>query len=213
MSPLKQLKGLATGFEQIDRDCYRLYGQDPTEPILGLGKADARWCFFGRDPGEKEVDCQKPFVGDSGQRIRKVMAELGVSDDDIYWMNTVPFKPIGNKAWPVGVRRQCRPALLELLAAWKGTEVVTFGEAAFDWFGLGSPAERRLVEQFWARADKYEAQFPISLRIAGVERHFTVHPLPHPSGANAAWTSRFPGLLRARLQTHAAPQDADLHRR
>lgn len=203
MSPQEQLKGLATEFEQIDRGCYRLYGQDPTEPILGLGKADARWCFFGRDPGEKEVRCQKPFVGDAGQRIRTLMTELGLSDDHIYWMNTVPFKPKGNKAWSVGVRRQCRPALLELLAAWKGTEVVTFGEAAFKWFGLGSPAERRLVEQFWRRADKYEARFPISLRMAGVERHFTLHPLPHPSRANAAWSSRFPGLLRTRLNAHA----------
>lgn len=213
MSALEQLKDLAAGFEQIDVDCYRQHGQDPTQPILGLGKADARWCFFGRDPGEKEVRCQKPFVGDSGQRIRSIMTELGLSNDDIYWMNTVPFKPKGNKAWPVGVRRQCRPALLELLAAWRGTEVVTFGEAAFKWFGLGSSAERRLVEQFWTRADKYEAQFPISLHMDGIERHFMVHPLPHPSGANAVWSSRFPGLLRTRLQAHAVSQEADLHRR
>jgi uracil-DNA glycosylase family 4 len=213
MSPQEQLKGLAKEFEQIDRCCYLRYRQDPTAPILGLGNADARWCFFGRDPGEKEVHCQRPFVGDSGQRIRTIMAALGLSDDDIYWMNTVPFKPKGNKAWSVGVRRQCRPALLELLATWKGTEVVTFGEAAFKWFGLGSPAERRLVELFWKRPDKFEARFPLSLCIAGAERHFTVHPLPHPSGANAVWSSRFPGLLRARLNAYAASQNADVHRR
>lgn len=110
------------------------------------------------------------------------------------------FKPIGNKAWSVGVRRKCHPALLALLAEWGGAAVITFGEAAFKWFGLASSEDRRTIELFWARADKYEAQLPISLDLDGVKRRVTLYPVPHPSGANAAWSSRFPDLLRARLR-------------
>ena len=184
----------------IDVDCYRRYGRDPGEPLLGLGKGNAQWCFFGRDPGEQEVRLHRPFVGDAGQKIRAVMGEFGLSDDDIFWINTVPFKPICNKAWPVGVRRRCQPALLHLLASWHGTSVITFGETAFKWFGLSSAEIRREIEQFWKRGDKYDAQLSISLKLAGVERRFTLCPVPHPSGANATWSKKFPDLLRARLR-------------
>lgn len=196
---LQQLAALAPGLDCLDVACYRRHGRDPCMPLVGLGRLDARWCFLGRDPGEQEVRLQRPFIGPAGQKIRAVMAEVGVGEDEVYWMNTVPFKPIGNKPWSMAVRRQCRPALLELLAAWEGTQIITFGEAAFKWFGLDA-AQRRSVEAFWQRADKYQVSFATSLCISGVERHFMVCPVPHPSGANAAWASRFPGLLRARLQ-------------
>jgi len=199
-SPLEQLTRIAAEIGGIDVDCYKRFGKDPSKPILGLGIAQARWCFFGRDPGEREVCDQFPFVGGAGEKIRSVMKECGISNDNVYWMNTVPFKPIGNKAWSVGDRRKCQPALLELLAKWDGAEVITFGEAAFKWFGLGSSNDRRTIEQFWKRADKYQAELSISLNILGVERRFILCPVPHPSGANATWSSRFPVLLRERLQ-------------
>ena len=201
---LNALEDLAGGFQNIDAECYRRHGQDPTRPIVGLGPAGARWCFFGRDPGEQEVRLQRPFVGPAGQKIRAVMAGCGLGDGDIYWMNTMPFKPVGNEAWSMAARRQCRPALLDLLAMWQGTEVIAFGEAAFKWFGLGDAAVRRSIDQFWKRPDRYEAQLPVSLELGGVERRLVLCPVPHPSGANAAWVSRFPGLLGARLG-HAAP--------
>lgn len=202
---LEQLRRIGAELDGIDLDCYRRYGRDPKEPLLGLGKADARWCFFGRDPGEQEVRLQKPFVGHAGQKIRAVIAELGWGDEDIYWMNTVPFKPIGNKPWSMSARRRCQPALLQLLYSWRGTSVVTFGEAAFKWFGLTSPEARRSVEDFWARADKYHATFQIALELAGLERRFVLYPVPHPSGANAVWATRFPDLLKARLGNERTP--------
>lgn len=185
----------------IDADCYRRHGRDPAEPLLGLGDANAPWCFFGRDPGEQEVRLHRPFVGGAGQKIRAVMQEFGLSDRDIFWMNTVPFKPVGNKPWPQAVRRRCQPALLELLARWSGTAVITFGEAAFKWFGLAGAELRRDVDRFWQRPDKYGARLPVALEIAGARRSFDLLPVPHPSGANAAWAKAFPDLLRARLRS------------
>jgi uracil-DNA glycosylase family 4 len=202
-SPLEELMRIATAIDGIDVECYSRHGQNSCKPIVGLNKVNAQWCFFGRDPGEQEVVFQKPFVGDAGQRIRAVMAKYGLSDDNVYWMNTVPFKPIQNKAWSVEIQRKCRPALLKLLAKWNGTMVITFGESAFKWFGLGSRKDRQIIEQFWLRADKYEAQLPITLNLNGVERSLILCPVPHPSGKNATWFSRFPVLLASRLQVSA----------
>jgi uracil-DNA glycosylase family 4 len=200
MPALRALREVAATIEGIDVDCYARHGRDPATPIIGLGKPEARWCFFGRDPGEQEVREQTPFIGQAGRKIRAVMAEQGVHDDDVYWMNTVPFKPIGNQAWSMAVRRRCRPPLLELLARWNGATVVTFGEAAFKWFGLGSADDRRAIDTFWAREDRFEARLAMTLKLGGRERQLVLCPVPHPSGANAVWASRFPGLLAARLR-------------
>ena len=202
-SPIEELRKVATGLDALDADCYNRHGRDALEPVLGLGHANARWCFFGRDPGEQEVRLQRPFVGDAGQKIRAVMREFSLSDGDIFWMNTVPYKPVGNKPWSLSVQRRCKPALLQLLGSWQGSLVVTFGEAAFRWFGIRSSATRAELNQFWALPDKYTAELAVSLEVAGRTRIFTLCPVPHPSGANARWSRSFPELLRARLRSHA----------
>ncbi|MDM0045713.1 uracil-DNA glycosylase family protein [Variovorax dokdonensis] len=198
--PTTQLfRELAARLEMLDRECYSRLSRDPLQPILGLGAANSRWCFIGRDPGEQEVHQQWPFVGESGARIRAVMDEFHLSDADVFWMNTVPYKPKGNKAWRKAVRKEFQPALLELLAAWQGTRVITFGEQAFSWFGLRNPEVASALRRFWTRADKYKAEIAVTLQIGQVNRQFAVCPLPHPSKANASWVKAFPDLLRERL--------------
>jgi len=39
----------------------------------------------------------------------------------------------------------------------------------------------------------------VPLRAQGGERALRLHPLPHPSPANARWRPHFPRLLKARL--------------
>lgn len=209
--PLDQLKEIAGEIQGIDLTCYAMHDKDPTAPILGLGKANARWCFFGRDPGDKEVEEQKLLVGDSGQRIRSVLNDFDLDDKHIFWMNTVPFKPKDNKKWPMGVVRKCHPILLDLLANWQGSDVITFGVQALEWFGLSSPENRRSIAFFQKRSDKFTSQFPVVLSIKGVERSFNLHPVPHPSSLNRKWSSQFRHLLKARLQHAHTSLDAEQH--
>ncbi|NUZ08323.1 uracil-DNA glycosylase family protein [Piscinibacter koreensis] len=199
--PLDDLRAIAATLDGIDVECYRRHDRHPHEPVLGLGAPQARWCFFGRDPGEQEVRLQQPFVGPAGQNIRAVLSELGADAADVYWMNTVPFKPLGNRPWSLAVRRRCRPPLLELLAGWQGRRVIAFGEAAFGWFGLGDATLRRELDAFRTRADTYEAELDVVLDMPDATvRRLTLCPVPHPSGANARWARAFPTLLKARLR-------------
>lgn len=203
-SPLQRLREIALEVNGIDVDCYKKFHQDPHRPILGLENADAQWCFFGRDPGKHEVQFQMPFIGEAGQRVRAVMVECGVRPDQVYWMNTVPFKPIGNKRWSLKVQRQCQPALLELLGMWNGASIVTFGEDALKWFGLLSPKHHKTIDDLWASNEKFKSHLRISIEIGTTERSVTLYPVPHPSTKNAAWASRFPLILASRLRTAAA---------
>lgn len=195
-SDLETLAALGRVLPGVDVACYQRHGRDPSQPMLGLGRRDAALCLVGRDPGETEVAQWRPFVGASGQKIRQALAAQ--DEERVFWINTVPYKPLGNKAWPPAVRRRFHAVLWPLLLReWAGRDVLSFGKEAFHWFALGQPeAVRQRIEAFWLREDRFEAT--LELELDG--RAFALHPLPHPSPANALWAKRFPQLLRGRLE-------------
>jgi len=203
----------------IDLPVYAEAGRDPHAPIvLGSGSLAARVGVIGRDPGRTEVLRGEPFIGAGGRKLRDGLhrAALGGDAPDeaaairvgraVFWANTVPFKPIGNKAWSVPVQRRFAPAMARLvLDLWTGSDLITCGNAAFDWIGLVEPQLAPALAAFWARGDRYEASLALEVR----GRTLRLHPLPHPSPLNATWYRRFPGLLDARLQALGWPDAAD----
>jgi uracil-DNA glycosylase len=205
---------LASDLPGIDRPVYAEYGRDPLEPILGLGETGARIAFFGRDPGRDEVQHGMPFIGAGGQKVRAALyqhrygaplpgfaasVEVG---RPFFWINTVPYKPLGNKAWSIRVKKAFQPLVAELLCAWPGSDVVTLGREAFLWFAIGQPPETKArLEAFWGSPERFEACCETTLALPGGDgRVFRLHPLPHPSPLNATWYRRFPDLLRERLR-------------
>ncbi|WP_440997179.1 uracil-DNA glycosylase family protein [Arhodomonas sp. SL1] len=205
----------AASLEGIDHAAYEAVGRDPLEPIIGLGPADAPVGLFGRDPGREEVRHGIPFIGSGGQKVREVLhrhhrgSELPGFDASVavgrhyFWANTVPYKPAGNRAWSMAVKRRFHPLMADLLVHhWRGRTLITLGREAFLWFGIGrSREERRELEGFWQRDDRFSACCEATLATPdGGSARFRLCPLPHPSPLNATWYRRFPGLLQARLQ-------------
>lgn len=206
---------LASELTGIDTAVYEACGKDPLEPIVGLGDNDCRIGFFGRDPGRDEVEHGLPFIGAGGQKVRRVLyghlygrempdfeASVGVGKH-FFWINTVPYKPVNNKAWSMKVKKRFQPLMADLLVkGWHGTDVITLGREAFLWFAINQPkAIRGELERFWAREDRFTASTEVMLSACdGTERTFRLHPLPHPSPLNATWYKRFPQLLADRLQ-------------
>jgi uracil-DNA glycosylase len=194
----------------IDVEVYQSAGREPTEPVLlGTGSLDARIGVFGRDPGRREIELGEPFIGRGGQLVREGLYRAchGVKMPDleasiqvgrrIFWGNTVPYKPIGNKAWSVRIKRRFAPSIRELLVKhWRGNELLTLGNIAFDWFRLAAPELKPILQAFWQRPDRYEAS--LELEIDG--KAIRLHPLPHPSPLNARWYPLFPALLDSRLR-------------
>lgn len=208
---------LATVTEGIDVECYARFDRDPLEPLVAHGDPNAPLGFFGRDPGRDEVQHQEPFIGAGGQLVRRALYQhrhgaplpdfeasrtIGL---DYFWANTVPYKPVGNKAWSTKIKKRFQPLMAQVLADdWRGEHLIVLGREAFFWFGLNQDkAVMRALEAFWERDDRYESSITVKVTDA---RHITLHPLPHPSPLNATWYGRFPGLLAARLQAlDAAP--------
>lgn len=198
----------------IDTQVYAKHDKDPLEPIIGLGDRHARIGFFGRDPGADEVKYSMPFIGAGGQKVRaglyqhlygRPMPDFEASlkvGELFFWANTVPCKPIGNKAWPMKVKKEfCEPMADVLLNYWHGSDVIVLGREAFFWFGIGRPkAVREQLEAFWQRDDRYTAAITVDLVGTDNARVLRLHPLPHPSPLNATWYRKFPRLLENRLR-------------
>lgn len=199
----------ARGEMDVDVAAYAEAGIPVTTPVLlGSGTLDAAVGFFGRDPGRHELLLREPFIGKGGQLIRDGLhraargggcPDLAASVDigrSVFWGNTVPFKPTGNKAWSVKVKRRFVPMVTELLVErWAGRDLITLGNVAFDWFRLADRSLGPVLKGFWARPDRYQASLEVELRGKAIR----LHPLPHPSPLNATWYPRFPSLLDARL--------------
>ena len=216
------LRDLAGRIDGIDRAVYTRFDKDPLEPIIGLGDANTRIGFFGRDPGTDEVKYGEPFIGAGGQLVRRTVYQhlhgVPLPDfdasralgGDFFWINTVPYKPVGNKAWSMKIKRLFQPTMISLLVeSWHGRSLITLGREAFLWFGIGqSKDERARIEEFWAREDRFESAIEVELTTpAGRTRTFDIRPLPHPSPLNATWYKRFPELLRQRLDQLDARAD------
>lgn len=208
------LRELASELTGIDTAVYDSCGKDPLEPIVGLGDPDCRVGFFGRDPGRDEVEHGLPFIGAGGQKVRRALyrhlygEEMPDFDASVevgrhfFWINTVPYKPVNNKAWSMKVKRGFQPFVADLLVkSWHGSEVITLGREAFLWFAINQPKDvKERLEAFWARDDRFTESTQVSLTACdGSQREFRLHPLPHPSPLNAVWYRHFPDLLERRL--------------
>jgi len=68
-----------------------------TNLVFGEGDADCQVLFIGEAPGALEDELVRPFVGRSGQLLRKCIRELGWKEGDVYITNIVKRRPPENR--------------------------------------------------------------------------------------------------------------------
>ena len=199
----------------IDVPVYKAAGLESTQPILYAGNLKSQLCFFGRDLGRDEVYARQPLYGAAGTLVRQGFywamhqrktedkKELASVCQRILLTNTVPYKPPGNKAYSVAVKKRFRPFIENFLVLhWQGQQIITLGNEAFNWF---TPYGRKgEVAGFFKRSDRYAAKLNVTLRATddlGREhlKTVTLLPLPHPSPLNQKYYAKFPQMLQERL--------------
>lgn len=83
------------------------------------GRPDARLMIVGEAPGREEDLAGKPFVGRAGQLLDKMLAAIGLGEDDVHITNVVYWRPPGNRTPTPQEVQVCRPFLerqIELVA-------------------------------------------------------------------------------------------------
>ena len=59
----------------------------------GEGNPDAHIIFLGEAPGKNEAATGRPFIGRSGQLLRKMIRSLGLKESDVFITRPVKYLP------------------------------------------------------------------------------------------------------------------------
>ncbi len=69
----------------------------PTDIVHGEGNESADIMLIGEAPGYYESVERRPFVGRSGQLLRRILAESGLDEKKVYISNIVKVRPPDNR--------------------------------------------------------------------------------------------------------------------
>ncbi len=67
-------------------------------PVPGEGNFDADIVFLGEAPGKTEAASGRPFIGRSGQLLRRMIREIGLREEKVFI--TSPVKYLPNRGTP-----------------------------------------------------------------------------------------------------------------
>jgi uracil-DNA glycosylase len=94
------------------------------------GSDQARVMFIGEAPGRDEDLQGKPFVGRAGKLLDRMLASIGLTEDDVYITNTVYWRPPGNRTPTPQEIEACAPFLKRQIELLKPASIVLLGGAA-----------------------------------------------------------------------------------
>jgi uracil-DNA glycosylase len=124
---LSSLKTIAKAVEACTR-C-PLY-KTATNGVPGEGDAKARLVCVGEAPGANEDATGRPFVGQAGQLLTKILAAVDLTREEVFITNVVKHRPPGNRNPTPGEIEACSPYLVRQLELIKPKVIVAFGTFA-----------------------------------------------------------------------------------
>ena len=171
------------------RDCHRCpLGAVRTNPVFGMGNADADLMFIGEAPGAEEDRQGKPFVGRAGKLLDELLAEIGMDRRrDTFIANVLKSRPPGNRDPQPEEIEACKPYLTRQIQLIEPKVISTLGNFATKLITESPTGITRCCGKPQARV---VADLPV-----------TIYPLFHPAAA-----LRTPSVLaRLREDFHRIP--------
>ena len=65
--------------------------------VFSDGNINSHIMIVGEGPGEKEDEIGKPFVGDAGNLLNKMLSAININRESVYITNVVNFRPPKNR--------------------------------------------------------------------------------------------------------------------
>src|SRR5437764_663946 len=98
-----------------------------TQVVFGSGNADADLMFVGEAPGFHEDQQGRPFVGAAGKLLDKLLAEIGMSREDVFIANVLKSRPPGNRDPQLEEIEACKPFLTRQIELIEPRVICTLG--------------------------------------------------------------------------------------
>lgn len=129
-SPLSHLDSLQAIAETV-RGCTRcpLYAT-ATNAVPGEGDPHADLVCVGEAPGASEDETGRPFVGESGKLLTKILEAIKLSREEVFICNVLKHRPPGNRNPLPAEVEACSPYLIRQLELVRPKVIVTFGTFA-----------------------------------------------------------------------------------
>jgi DNA polymerase len=108
-----------------------------TQAVPGEGHPSTEVMFVGEGPGRDEDAQGRPFVGESGKLLTRLIGSLGWRREDVYITNVVKCRPPGNRDPQSDEIAACAPYLRRQLAVLQPAVVVTLGRFSLATFRPG----------------------------------------------------------------------------
>jgi DNA polymerase len=114
------------------RDCTRCPQLAATRRtvVFGAGNADADLMFVGEAPGANEDRLGLPFVGQAGQLLETLLAEIGLTREEVFIANTLKCRPPGNRDPQPAEIDNCQGWLLQQVELIEPKVICTLGNFA-----------------------------------------------------------------------------------
>lgn len=146
-----------------------------TNIVVGKGNLNADIMFVGEAPGRNEDLQGLPFVGMAGKNLDKLLANVGLSLDDVYVANILKCRPPENRDPTEEEIREHTPWLLKQIRDIKPKVVCSLGNYATKFF-----LARGKVEDMGKVAGITEIHGQVrEIELDGVK--FRLIPLFHPA--------------------------------
>lgn len=99
--------------------------------VFGEGFPHAKLVFVGEGPGREEDLMGKPFVGDAGKLLTKIIEKgMGLTREEVYICNVVKCRPPGNRDPENDEIETCLPFLKQQLSIIKPEVICILGRIA-----------------------------------------------------------------------------------
>ena len=188
-------------YEEI-AGCQRcILAQSRKNPVPGEGPQNAQVLFIGEGPGFHEDQQGRPFVGAAGHFLEELLAEIGLTREDVYICNVIKCRPPQNRDPLPEEIEACKPFLDRQIEIISPQMVVTLGRFSMERYFPGAK-----ISQVHGQPRK----------IGGI----IYYPMYHPAAAlhQPKWRqvvqddmSRIPQILSQadRMADVELPQDAE----
>jgi uracil-DNA glycosylase family 4 len=150
-----------------------------TKVVFGAGNANAELMFVGEAPGFHEDQQGLPFVGAAGKLLERLLADIGLTREDVFIANTLKCRPPDNRDPLADEIEACQPYLFRQIELIEPRVVATLGNFATKLL-LGGPAGI-------TRVHGREQELTLG------EARVLLYPLYHP--AAALYTQAMLGVL------------------
>jgi len=129
-SAIEKLDSLEQVAKKVQK-CTRcpLY-ETATQGVPGDGNPKAKLVCVGEAPGAKEDETGRPFVGQAGQLLNKILAAIDLTREEVFICNVLKHRPPGNRNPRPEEVEACSPYLIRQLELIKPKVIVAFGTFA-----------------------------------------------------------------------------------